>query len=150
MAAAYGRRGLDEERGEPLDAGEIAREARRAAPPGPDRRRRTGTLPTAADRAASRSRYAVTEAVDAAAPDGTTVGAGVAGRSSGGTYQSGREPPSRPETWVRSTVSPTVQRRRRPSRLGHPEVDDQALAVQERDRHRRPATRPAPTTGRHR
>ena len=53
--------------------------------------------------------------------------------------------PSSPETVGQRLVSPTVQLGARAVELGHLQVDDLAVDVEERDARRRPATRSAPT-----
>ena len=121
--------------------------SRRAGWPGPGRGRGTGRCrpprsgsPAARGRSRSRARRAPGRS-------GRRVGTGVgvgAGSWSGGTYQPGRDAPSSPDTSVRSMTSLTVQSGAAPVEPDHPQVDDLALDVQERDRvaGRRPDRRP--------
>ena len=127
-AAANGSGRLDEQRGEALDARRGPARSPAAAPPDRGRCRGTGRCRSPrSGRRGARGRSAVTSG-DAAVSgaigrrrpslgDGSTVGGGVAGSWSAGMNQSGRDAGSRPETSVRSIVSPTVQAGAVPSSL---------------------------------
>ena len=140
--------GLDQQAGEPLDAGDVRREAGRKLT-------RIGIEAEAQDRAhgSSPGRQPVEVglrhwgAAEPLAPGADeTAGAGVAaGRSSSGTNQPGRDSPSSPETSVRSVMSLTVQSGAVAVEARQLEVDDLAADVEERDRvaGRRPDRRPA-------
>ena len=149
--------GLDEQRRRTPRHRATSGENPAGSPAGSGSIPRHRTLPTAADRAASRSRKppghgapldAASRARGTPRPRRSAPGVG-AGSWSGGTNQPGRDAPSSPDTSVKGDrVAPPSSRAPCPSESGHLEVDDLALDVEERDRIARRATRRAPTTRR--
>ena len=150
--------GLDDQHGEPLDAGEVAREARRQRVRDPGRGRGTGRCrrPPSAPRAARGSGSSRRRRRADGALDGAALGAGSvrardrlgAGSWSAGTNQSGRDSPSSPDTSVRAVTSLTVQFGAAPSSRASLRSTIWPSDVEERDRSRRSATRSVPTTRR--
>ena len=165
-AAACGRGRLERGAGRSASTPrEVGRERRAAAPPGSGSRPRHRTVPVAADRAASRSRYDVAvgrrsrsrppPAVTGRSRPGADGPARRAGRGRWRRQLRRRDEPARPRRRRRARTprsgrssSPTVQLPARRVELDHLQVDDRRRRGGGTRSRRRPATRPARTSGR--
>ena len=139
--------GLDQQAGEPLDPGDVRREAGRELTrirvEAEAQDRAHGSRPGRQPVEVRLRHWGAAEPLRARGRrDGGRRRRGR--RSSSGTNQPGRDSPSRPETSVRSVMSLTVQSGAVPSRRASLQVDDLAADVEERDRVavRRPDRRP--------